>query len=120
MKYLFFRKVPYDYGAEYQQFVNGVRQRGIGAYEDGDAEILLELHGDKVEEITEQDYLAYKKKLNLGATSFRVFKTQPQDPSKDPNAVYASEESSPSTLPEADDLVEVGEAIVEDPLEGTE
>jgi len=67
MKYLFFRKVPYDYGAEYQQFVNGVRQRGIGAYEDGDAEILLELHGDKVEEITEQDYLAYKKKIELGS-----------------------------------------------------
>jgi hypothetical protein len=120
MKYLFFKKVPYDYGAEYQEFMNGVKRRGIGGYEKADADILLELHGNLVEEISEQEYLDYKKKLNLGPTSYRVFATQHQDPSKNPNAVYASEESNQSTSLDAEDLLEVSDAVVEDPLEGTE
>jgi hypothetical protein len=120
MKYILFKRVPYDYGAEYQRFTNGVVKRGIGAYEEQDAEILLELHGDLVEEISEERYEELKKKLNLPPTSFRVFATQPQDPARNPDAVYADKESNQSASSDAEDLVEVSEAVVEDPLEGTE
>ena len=120
MKYILFKRVPYDYGAEFQRFTNGVVKRGIGAYDDKDAKILLKLHNDLVEEISEERYEELKKKLNLPATSFRVFGTQPQDPARNPDAVYADKESSQSTSSKAEDLIEVSEAVVEDPLEGTE
>ena len=112
--------MPYDYGAEVQPFSNGVKQRGIGSYEDADAELLLELHGNLVEELSEEQYQELKKKLRIVPTSYRAFRTLPQDASKDPNAVYAETESNESDQSDAEELVEVAEAEVEDPLEGTE
>jgi hypothetical protein len=120
MKYILFKRIPYDYGAEHQTFTNGVLKRGIGAYENKDAKILFKLHGDLIEEISEADYDELKKKLNLPATSFRVFATQAQDPARNPDAVYADKESNQSASSDAEDLIEVSEAVVEDPLEGTE
>ena len=115
MKYLLFKKVPYDYGAEYSKVKVGVITMGIGAYEDKDADILLKLHGDLVSETTEEEYVAVKKTKPV---SLRVLGTVHQDPSKDPNAVYV-EESKPAAASKkkAKDLVKVGKAKVEDPLE---
>lgn len=112
--------MPYDYGAEVQPFANGVKQRGIGSYQDEDADLLLELHGNLIEELTEEQFAELKKKLRIVPTSYRAFRTLPQDASKNPNAVYAETESNESEQSDAEDLVEVAEAEVEDPLEGTE
>lgn len=112
--------MPYDYGAEVQPFANGVRQRGIGSYENKDAKLLKKMHGDLIEELTEEQFEELKKKLTIVPTSFRAFRTLPQDASKNPNAVYAETESNESEQSDAEDLVEVAEAEVEDPLEGTE
>lgn len=112
--------MPYDYGAEVQPFANGVKQRGIGSYQDEDADLLLELHGNLIEELTEEQFAELKKKLRIAPTSYRAFRTLPQDASKNPNAVYAETESNESEQSDAEDLVEVAEAEVEDPLEGTE
>ena len=122
MKYLFFKKVPFNYGCEYQRFQNGVKERGIGAYENKDAKILLKMFPEKIDEIKEEEYDELKKKLNIQPTSFRAFKTQHQDATKDPNAVYAETESkgSEKTSSKAEDLVDVGDAEVEDPLKDTE
>lgn len=112
--------MPYDYGAEVQPFANGVKQRGIGSYENKDAKLLKKMHGDLIEELTEEQFEELKKKLTIVPTSFRAFRTLPQDASKNPNAVYAETESNESEQSDAEDLVEVAEAEVEDPLEGTE
>jgi hypothetical protein len=120
MKHLYFKKMPYDDGAEVQPFSNGVKKRGIGSYENKDAKILLKMHGDLVEELSEEQFEELKKKLTIVPTSFRAFRTLPQDPAKDPNAVYAETESKESEQSKAEDLVEVAEAEVEDPLEGKE
>lgn len=73
MKYILFKRVPYDYGAEFQRFTNGVVKRGIGAYDDKDAKILLKLHKDLVEEISEERYEELKKAESSGNefSSFR-------------------------------------------------
>lgn len=112
--------MPYDYGAEVQPFMNGVKKRGIGSYQDKDAKLLKKLHGNLVEELTDEQFEDLKKKLTIVPTSYRAFKTLPQDASKDPNAVYAETESKKSDQSKAEDLVEVAEVEVEDPLEGTE
>jgi hypothetical protein len=115
MKYLIFKKIPYEYGAEYDRVRIGVMNVGIGAYEDKDADLLMKLHGDLIDETNEEEYVAVKKTRPV---SLRVLGTVHQDPSKDPNAVYA-EESKPAAASKkkAKDLVKVGKAKVEDPLE---
>ena len=53
--------------------------------------------------------------------SYRLFGTQQQEADKNPHAVYATKESKPAVESKpAEDLVEVGEVEVEDPLEDTE
>jgi len=112
--------MPYDYGAEVQPLTVGVKKRGIGSYQDKDAKILLKLHKGLVEELSEEQFEELKKKLRVVPTSFRAFKTLPQDATKDPNAVYAETENNESDQSKAEDLIEVAEAEVEDPLEGKE
>lgn len=128
MKHLLFNKVPYDYGAEYDVTMVGSRERGFGAYDDKDAKILMDLHGNLVTELSEESFLDLKKKLSLPPVSYRLFGTQQQEADKDPNAVYATKQKgkkSPkakeakSEKP-AEDLVQVGEVEVEDPLEETD
>jgi hypothetical protein len=120
MKHLYFKKMPYDYGAEVQPFLNGVKRRGIGSYDNKDAKVLMELHGNLVEELSDEQFEELKKKLTIVPTSFRAFRTLPQDSTKNPNAVYAEKENKESDQSKAEDLVEVAEAEVEDPLEGKE
>ena len=128
MKYLLFNKVPYEYGAEYDVTMVGSKERGFGAYEDKDAKILQKMHGNLISELSADSYDELKKKLSLPPVSYRLFGTQQQEADKNPNAVYAEKETSkksPEPKPgksdkPAEDLVEVGEVTVEDPLEDTE
>lgn len=128
MKYLLFNKVPYEYGAEYDVTMVGSKERGFGAYEDKDAKILKDLHGQLISDLTAESYDELKKKLSLPPVSYRLFGTQQQEADKNPNAVYAKKETSkksPKSSPgkseqPAEDLVKVGEVTVEDPLEDTE
>ena len=118
MKYLLFNRVPYEYGAEYDQTMVGSKERGFGAYEDKDAKILLKMHGSLISEITEETYQGLKKKLSYAPVSYRLFGTQRQEADKNPNAVYAKKESKPAgeSKKPAKDLIKVGKAKVEDPL----
>ena len=125
MKYLLFQNPLKDYGASFDVTLVGARKRGFGAYEDKDAKILLKLHSEnEVSEITEEQYAGLKKKLNLPPVSYKVLGTVVQDPSKNPNAVYAEKEEpevpSKKKGKPAKDLVKTGKAKVEDPLEGKE
>jgi hypothetical protein len=123
MKYLLFQDPLRDYGATYDVVLVGARKRGFGAYEDKDAELLLKLTpSNLIKEITEAQYAELKKKLSLPQVSYKLLGMVEQDPSKDPNAVYAKGEEvarSKKKKP-AKDLVKVGKAKVEDPLEGKE
>ena len=120
MKYLLFNKADEDYGADFDRVLVGSRERGIGAYEDKDAKILIKMHGNLVSEISEESYLELKKKLTREPVSYRLFGMQRQEADKNPNAVYAKKESKPAAASKgkAKDLVKVGKATVEDPLEG--
>lgn len=122
MKYLLFNRVPYEYGAEYDQTMVGSKERGFGAYEDKDAKILLKMHGTLITEIKEETYLELKKKLSYAPITYRLFGTQQQEADKNPNAVYAKKESKPvvESKKPAKDLIKVGKAKVEDPLGGKE
>lgn len=119
MKYLLFNKVPYEYGADYNSLMIGSKERGFGAYEDKDAKILIKMHGDLISELSKETYEGLKKKLTLPPVSYRLFGTQQQEADKNPNAVYAEKESKPAgeSKKKAQDLVKVGKAEVEDPLE---
>lgn len=128
MKFLLFNRVPYEYGADYDSTMVGSRERGFGAYQDKDADLLLKMHGTLVTEISQESYEELKKKLSYAPTSYRLFATQRQEADKNPNAVYAETESkqaveskpkSKSKKP-AKDLIKVGKAKVEDPLEDKE
>ena len=122
MKYLLFQDPAKDYGAEFDVTRVGARDRGFGAYEDKDAKLLLKLHsGDLVSEIPVSEYDRLKKKLGRPDISSRQLGVVVQDPSKNPNAVYAEKESeAPSKKGKpAKDLVSVGKAKVENPLKGT-
>lgn len=121
MKYLMFNSVPYNYGAEYDTVMVGSRHRGFGAYDAKDAKLLIKLHGDLITEISEETYNGLKKKLSHLPISYRVFGTQQQEADKNPHAVYAEKESKPAVESKpAEELIEVGEVEVEDPLEDTE
>ena len=121
MKYLLFNRIPYDYGADHDIMMIGSKERGFGAYQDKDAKILKSLHGDLVTDITKDAYEDLKKKLNRQPVSYRLFGTQQQEADKNPHAVYAKKESKPvEESKPAEELVEVGEVEVEDPLEETE
>lgn len=111
MKFLFFKDVSKDYKAEMDKVKVGSLWMGVGMYEDADAKKILKAHKDLVSEIDQAQYESLKKKE---AVTERVFKTQQQDPSKDPNAVYAEKSKSPtSPSKSAKDLVSVGKAVVE-------
>jgi len=120
MKYLLFNKVPYEYGADFDVAMVGSKERGFGAYEEKDAKILIKLHGDLISELEPESYDELKKKLSSAPVSYRLFGTQQQEADKNPNAVYAEKESKPAgeSKKKAKDLVKVGKAEVEDPLEG--
>lgn len=119
MKYLLFQNPLKDYGATFDTVLVGARKRGFGAYEDKDAKLLLKLAPENhVSELTKDQYEGLKKKLGLPSASYRVLKTEVQDPSKNPNAVYAKKEEQGVPSKPAKDLVKVGKAKVEDPLEG--
>lgn len=123
MKYLLFQDPLRDYGATYDVVLVGARKRGFGAYEDKDAELLLKLTpSNLIKEITEAQYAELKKKLSLPQVSYKLLGMVEQDPSKDPNAVYAKGEEVAQSKKKkpAKDLVKVGKAKVEDPLEGKE
>ena len=125
MKYLLFQNPLKDYGATLDKVLVGARKRGFGAYEDKDAKILLKLHPEnEVSEITKEQYEGLKKKLSLPPVSYKVLGTVVQDPSKNPNAVYAEKEAQEAPSKKkgkpAKDLISVGKAKVEDPLEGKE
>lgn len=117
MKYLFFKDVKYDYKAEIETVRVGSLLMGFGMYEDADAKKLLKRHKDLVTEIDQAQYDSILEKKTVSVTG-RVFKTQPQNPARDPNAVYAEEKNKPTSR-SAKELISVGEAIVENPLEGT-
>ena len=125
MKYLLFQNPLKDYGATFDTVLVGARKRGFGAYKDKDAKILLKLHPEnQVSELTEDQYQGLKKKLSLPPVSYKILGMVEQDPSKNPNAVYAEKEveeapSKKKSKP-AKDLVSVGEVEVKDPLEGKE
>lgn len=118
-KYLMFNNVNHEYGADFDVTQIGSKRRGFGKYQDKDGKLLLKLHGTLVSEISEDQFDDLKKKLNRVPATYRLFGTQQQEADKNPNAVYAetkskkAEESKP-----AKELIEVGEAEVEDPLEG--
>jgi len=122
MKYLLFQDIDKEYGATFDRVLVGSRKRGFGAYEDKDAKLLLKLNpANLVSEISQDTYDGLKKKLSMAPVSYKVIGTVEQDPSKDPNAVYAKpEEVAPSKKKSkpAKSLVSVGKAKVEDPLEG--
>jgi len=124
MKYLLFGNPLRDYGCTFDRVLVGARQRGFGAYEDKDAKIIQDLAPDgHVTELTEDQYNGLKKKLGRPSASYRPLVTVEQDPSKDPNAVYAEVEEAVQSKPKekkAKSLVKVGKAKVEDPLEGKE
>ena len=118
MKYILFNRIPYDYGADHDIIMIGSKERGFGAYQDKDAKILKKLHGDLVVEISEDSYENLKKKLGRQPVSYRLFGTQQQEADKNPHAVYAEKESKPAVESKpAEELIEVGEVEVEDPLE---
>ena len=74
-----------------------------------------------ISELSSDQYSELKKKLSLPPVSYKLLGMVQQDPSKDPNAVYAEEAvEAPSKKKPAKDLVKVGKAKVEDPLEGKE
>lgn len=121
MKYLLFSRIPYDYGCEHDTIMVGSKERGFGAYQDKDAKILIKMHGDLVTEIPEDSYESLKKKLGRQPVSYRLFGTQQQEADKNPHAVYAKKEDKPAAESKpAEDLVQVGEAEVEDPLKESE
>ena len=118
-KYLMFNNVNHEYGADFDVTQLGSRKRGFGKYQEKDAKLLIKLHGVLVDEISEEQFEDLKKKLSRVPVTYRLFGTQQQEADKNPNAVYAetkskqAEESKP-----AKDLIKVGVAKVEDPLEG--
>ena len=122
MRYLLFNNPNDDYGVSFEQGIVGVRNRGFGAFEHSIAQGLLDKH-DTIRELTLESFESLKKKLGGGPTSFRLIPTIQQDATKVPGAVYAEESPTPpSEAAEVslDDLITVGEAIVENPLEDTE
>tara|TARA_Y100000588_G_scaffold158763_1_gene172660 strand:+ start:90 stop:458 length:369 start_codon:yes stop_codon:yes gene_type:complete len=122
MRYLLFDNPNEDYGVSFERAIVGVRSRGFGAFEDKVAQEVLDKF-DSVKELTEEGFVRLKKKQVAGPTSFRLIPTIQQDATKVPGAVYAEESSTaPSEAAEVslDDLVTVGEAVVENPLEGTQ
>lgn len=116
MKYLFFKDISKDYGAQVDRVKVGSLWMGVGIYEDADAKKLLKKFKSFVSEIDQAQYDSLKKKSTVVE---RVFSTQPQDPSRDPNAVYAKKESNTESS-SAEDLLSIGEAVVDNPLEGTD
>lgn len=117
MKYLFFKNVKHDYKAEIQTVRVGSLWMGFGMYEDADAKKLLKDNEGLVSEIDQAQFESIVEKKTVSVTG-RVFKTQPQNAAKNPNAVYAEEKNKPTSR-SAKELVSVGKAIVENPLEGT-
>ena len=117
MKYLFFKDTNHDYKAEIETVRVGSLWMGYGAYEDKDAEKLLKANKALVSEIDQTQYNSFVEKKTVSVTG-RVFKTQPQNPARDPNAVYVEEKDKP-TSPKAEELVSIGDAVVENPLEAT-
>lgn len=124
MKYLLFQDPLKDYGATFDTVLVGARRRGFGAYEDKDAKLLMKLAPENhVSELTKEQYEGLKKKLSLPPVSYKILGMVEQDPSKDPNAVYAKKEvteapSKKKPSKPAKDLVKVGKVEVKDPLEG--
>jgi hypothetical protein len=119
MKYLFFRDANKDYGAQITKVRIGALMMAVGMYEDADAKKILKNHKGSVSEI---DYAQYEELLEKKTQSVtgRVFKTQPQDATRNPNAVYAEKENKSPKSPKAKDLVSVGDAIVDNPLKGSD
>jgi hypothetical protein len=121
MRYLLFNNPNEDYGVSFEQGILGVRNRGFGAFEDLVADKLLKEH-KTVKELTVESFESIKKKLAGGSTSFRRIPTIQQDATKVPGAVYAEEKQTvPSDVPEVslDELITVGEVVVDNPLEDT-
>ena len=124
MKYLLFQDPLKDYGATFDTVLVGARKRGFGAYDDKDAKLLMKLAPENhISELTEEQYAGLKKKLSLPPVSYKVLGTVVQDPSKNPNAVYAKKEeveapSKNKPSKPAKDLVKIGKVEVKDPLEG--
>lgn len=118
MKYLFFKDANRDYKAEIERIKLGSLWMGVGMYEDKDADRILKKNKGFASEIDHAQFDDLLQKKTQSVTG-RVFKTQPQDATRDPNAVYAEEKSKPTSR-KAKDLVSVGEAVVENPLEGSD
>ena len=119
MKYLLFDNPSLDYGVKFEQGIVGVRVRGFGAYTAKDANAVLKKHNGKVREITEPQFDRIKKKYALGPPSSRRMNPVHQDPTSIPDAAYAENTpEEPSKVP-IEELIEVGEAIVDDPLKDT-
>jgi len=119
MKYLLFQDPNKDYGATFDTVLVGARKRGFGAYEDKDAKLLMKLAPENhISELTEDQYEGLKKKLITARGSYQDLRTVVQDPSRDPNAVYAEKEVEAAPSKPAKALVKVGKAKVEDPLKG--
>ena len=104
-------------GAEFERKLVGGSWVGVGGYEDKDAKVLLKLVPEHLRrEISEDAYLSIKKK---GPIAYRLLTPIQQRADRDPNAVYADQEEEAPSKP-ASELVSVGDAKVEDPLEDTD
>jgi hypothetical protein len=117
MKYFLLATANQKYGLPFIEVEIGVLKKGILACSAKDAKILKKAHGDLVQEISEETYEDFKKKVSV-VTSTTQLRTVYQDPLKDPNAVYAKKEEVVQTSPSvsASDLVTVGEVVVDNPL----
>ena len=113
MKYLIFSDPEVDYGATFNRVRIASVLKGFGSYEDKDADILLKLHPTLVQETTEETFEFLKKKLSHPPATYKNLRTVEQDPSKDPNAVYAKADGEAQSKPKkAKSLVKVGKAKV--------
>lgn len=112
MKYLLFKNPSKDYGVKFAVTRVGVLTKGFGEFSVGVAEKLLQ--DSSVVEITTEQFDNIKKKMTQGGVSFTQLRTLPQDPTKNPNAVYAEDAQAPPSEP---DVIEVDVVDIDNPLE---
>ena len=114
MKYLLFKDPGKDYGVSFSVTTVGVLQQGFGEFDDG---VASELLGDSsVVEITTEQFQGLKKKLTDEPVSFRRPRTVQMNPERNPDAVYAEENTTGQSEVEAE-VIEINDVELDNPLE---